>query len=144
MVYAQRENIWTTIVARCIEFPFCALDVVQVQFSSQDGLATARWPGEHIAGTVEVVDEARADELTIVLEYREVTADYRIAARSVVSPGPLHAGPLTAGQTFPFSFALPGDALPNGSGRMGSTSWGLHARIARFGPDLHTWLPLSV
>ena len=48
------------------------------------------------------------------------------------------------GEAFPFSFELPADALPNQSGKMAATTWGLHARIARFGPDVHAWLPLTV
>ncbi len=101
-------------------------------------------PGERIAGTVQVIDEVKAKELTIVLEYREVTPDYRVVGRAVPSETPPHVGPVTAGETFPFSFVLPADALPNASGRIGGTTWGLHARIARFGPDAHAWLPLSV
>jgi hypothetical protein len=101
-------------------------------------------PGERIAGNVEVLDEVKAKELTIVLEYREVTSDYRVVSRAVPSEAPLRVGPLARGETFPFSFVLPADALPNASGKMGATTWGLHARIARFGPDVHAWLPLSV
>jgi hypothetical protein len=101
-------------------------------------------PGEQIAGTVEVLDEVKAKELTVVLEYREITADYRVVGRAVAAPAPLRVGDVRPGETFPFSFELPADALPNQSGKMAATTWGLHARIARFGPDVHAWLPLTV
>jgi hypothetical protein len=99
---------------------------------------------EVVTGTLEIVAPVDARELTVALEYRESTSDYHHTARSVTTPRALHQGPLTAGQSFNFSFQLPADALPNQSGRFGSVNWGLHARIAKFGPDLHTWQPIDV
>src|SRR4051794_2886379 len=89
---------------------------------------TSYQPGGLVTGTLEVLEPVEANELTVALEYRESTADYHALARTVTARAPLHRGPLAAGQSFSFSFELPGDALPNQSGQFGTISWGLHAR----------------
>jgi hypothetical protein len=100
--------------------------------------------GELITGTLEILEAVNAKELTVALEYREATSDYHHAARSVTAGRALHQGPLDAGQSLDFSLQLPADALPNQSGQFGSIQWGLHARIAKSGPDLHTWQAIDV
>jgi hypothetical protein len=101
-------------------------------------------PGELITGTLDILEPVKAQTLTLALEYRESTGDYRQTARSVTLTAPLHEGPLSVGQSFSFSLQLPSDTLPNQTGQAGSLRWGLHSRIARFGPDLHTWQPIDV
>jgi hypothetical protein len=101
-------------------------------------------PGELVTGALDILEPVKAKTLTLTLEYRESTEDYRQIARGVTMATPLHEGPLAAGQSFNFSFQLPADALPNQSGQVGSLWWGLHSRIARFGADLHTWQTIHV
>ncbi len=101
-------------------------------------------PGETVSGTIEVLESVNAKELTVALEYRDWTSDYHSVSRTVPAQAPLHVGNLEQGQSLDFGFALPADALPNQTGRFGSTAWGLHARVAHFGPDLHVWLVVHV
>ncbi len=101
-------------------------------------------PGDQVAGTVQVLESVKSKELTIALEYREITPDYRIAAKVIKPDTPLHTGPVESGDSFSFTLALPADALPNQTGKVGTTAWGLHARLARFGPDAHAWQQLAV
>jgi hypothetical protein len=101
-------------------------------------------PGEEISGTVEVLESLTAKALKLTLEYRDWTADYHAVGRAVDVESPVREGDLERGARFPFSVVLPADALPNQSGRLGSTSWGLHARVVRFGPDVNAWQGLVV
>lgn len=100
--------------------------------------------GDEVSGTVEVVDSMNAKTLTLALEYRDFTFDYHAVSRAVAVESPLHEGGLVQGASYPFSIVLPADALPNQKGKEGSTTWGLNARIVRFGPDLNVWQPLLV
>ena len=95
--------------------------------------------GEQVSGTVRVLEAAKGRELTLALEYRDWTSDYRAVNRSVALPGPLHVGDLEDGASFPFSVRLPEDALPEQYGRFGAASWGVHAQLERSGPDFHAW-----
>ena len=81
-------------------------------------------PGERVLGTIVVLEATDARELTITLEYRDWTSDYRSVSRSVPHDTALHAGDLELGASFRFGFTLPADALPNQSGTFGSTSSG--------------------
>jgi hypothetical protein len=101
-------------------------------------------PGDRVVGTVVALESINARDLTIALEYRDWTSDYRSVSRSIPHETPLHTGDLEQGATFHFAFTLPSDSLPNQSGMFGSTSWGLHARINKPGLDSHTWHLLSV
>lgn len=101
-------------------------------------------PGEAVTGTVETLTPMKCKELTVALEYRDWTPDYHAVSREVPLQAPLHVGDLEEGQSFSFSIALPADALPGQSGTYGSTSWGVHARLAHLGPDVHAWQPLKV
>jgi hypothetical protein len=101
-------------------------------------------PGEQVTGRVEVVEEAKGRELTVALEYRDWTSDYRSISRSVPLATPLGVGDLQAGASFPFSLALPADAAPEHTGVNGAVSWGIHAHLERFGPDFHAWHVIQV
>jgi hypothetical protein len=101
-------------------------------------------PGERVLGTVVVLEATPARELTVTLEYRDWTADYRSVSRSVPHDTSLHAGDLEQGASFRFGFTVPTDALPNQNGTFGSTGWGLHARIDKRGIDTNAWLALNV
>jgi hypothetical protein len=115
--------------------------------SGQLAISTARdayAPGEEVSGHINVLEHVGARQLTVALEYRDWTEDYRAVNRSIALDAPLHAGDLEPGTSLPFSIALPADALPAQSGTYGQTSWGVHARLERLGPDLHFWQPVQV
>jgi hypothetical protein len=101
-------------------------------------------PGEQISGTVDVLEASDAKLLTLALEYRDWTADYHSVSRVLPLDAPLHTGDLELGARFRFTVQLPVDALPNQAGKFGQASWGLHARIDRFGVDAHVWHVLDV
>ena len=101
-------------------------------------------PGEQVNGTVEVLEAMSGRQLTLALEYRDWTSDYRTIMRSISPGAPMQTGDLEAGASFSFSLALPTDALPNQTGQVGATGWGLHAQVEKFGPDVHCWHLLSV
>jgi hypothetical protein len=105
---------------------------------------TSYAPADQISGTVEVLEPVHARQLTLALEYRDWTADYRAATRVLALDAPLHTGDLEQGANFPFTVQLPADALPNQTGTFGRTGWGLHARIDRFGLDANVWHLLDV
>jgi hypothetical protein len=101
-------------------------------------------PGEQVNGTVEVLEATNGRQLTVALEYRDWTNDYRTIMRSISPGAPLRTGDLEAGASFAFGLVLPADALPNQTGKLGATGWGLHAQVEKFGPDVHCWHLLSV
>lgn len=101
-------------------------------------------PGDAVTGSVQIVDAVETRALTVTLEYRDWTADYRGVGRTVESVSPLGTGTLQAGMSLPFAVSLPADALPNQSGEFGSTSWGVHARADRRGIDFHAWHAFQV
>jgi hypothetical protein len=101
-------------------------------------------PGDTVSGTVVVVESASAHQLELTLEYRDATSDYVGIARTVALAGPLTQGDLQEHASFPFSVALPADALPNCKGVIGLTTWGLHAQVVRTGFDANMWHPIDV
>jgi hypothetical protein len=79
------------------------------------------FPGEQVNGTVEVLEAMNGRQLTVALEYRDWTNDYRTIMRSISPGAPLQTGDPEAGASFSFSLALPADALPNQTGMVGAT-----------------------
>lgn len=100
-------------------------------------------PGQRVTGTVVVVANVDARALTLTLECREWSNDFRHVAATGASLD-LAKGQLELGDRFQFDCALPDDALPSVSGVQGHLSWGLHAHVDRRGRDRHVWLPIEV
>ncbi len=100
--------------------------------------------GDTVSGSVEITEASDARRLTVALEYRDWTADYRAVSLAVPLEPPLATGSLQAGRRLQFTIALPADALPGQSGDFGSTSWGVHARADRRGIDYHAWQPFAL
>src|SRR5262249_2200710 len=65
-------------------------------------------PGERIAGTVEVLEDVNAKELTVVREYREITSDYRVVGPRRAAGGPNSRRRGAAGRIVPVQLRAAG------------------------------------
>ncbi len=91
-------------------------------------------PGGEVAGRVQVLEGGRSRRLSIMLRYRDATADYH--GWSIEIPGPtIHEGALEVSAEYPFAIRLPADALPALSGVHGRTWWEIEARSDERGLD---------
>lgn len=91
--------------------------------------------GERVAGRVTVVesdDEAR--RLTMTISFVERTRDYVVPSSN---EHVLHDGPLRAGQTVAFDFALPADARPSVKSEHAELYWEIDLKSDAPGLDAH-------
>ncbi len=94
-------------------------------------------PGATVRGSVLVLEGGVSRSLTVSLEFHE---DSNCGGNQVVtsiSTEPLHEGELATGMRFPFTFVLPGDALPAYRSENGELYWEVHVRSDELGPDTH-------
>jgi len=95
-----------------------------------------RRTGESVSGTVVVREGGRSRSLEVRLEFVEETHPYLEVAISIAS-GHLHTGRLEPGMAFPFTLAVPPDALPSVRSAHGELYWRLDARSDEMGADSH-------
>ena len=94
-------------------------------------------PGDTVSGSVLVLEGGGSRRLEVSLNYRENSEDEYEHTALNLSSGELHAGDLTTGASYPFTIALPPDALPNYKSEHGELYWELDACSDEFGRDTH-------
>lgn len=94
-------------------------------------------PGATVTGSVLVLEGGAARSLTASLEFHEDSNSGGNRVANSISTEPLHEGELEAGMQFPFTLALPVDALPNYRSENGELYWEVHARSDELGLDTH-------
>jgi hypothetical protein len=94
-------------------------------------------PGETVSGTVAVTEGGGSRKLEVELRFREGTSEDYEHTVVALPGGELHTGDLETGASFPFSIALPDDALPSFKSANGELYWELDARSDERGVDTH-------
>jgi hypothetical protein len=98
--------------------------------------------GGMVAGCVQVAEGGDSRELTLTLTFYEHTRDFSIPAAQTSAV--VHEGPITTGDSYEFSFALPEDAVPSVETKNGRLYWELELRSDEPGFDTHVRRELRV
>lgn len=99
-------------------------------------------PGGTVAGRIKVVEGGDSRELTLTLTFYEHTRDFTIPAAQTSAV--VHQGPVSTGDSYELSFALPEDAVPSVETKNGKLYWELELRSDEPGFDTHVRRELRV